>query len=126
MRACGDQSRRVQAVPSYHLVQYLQGVQRRALAQVVAREPKGDAPCVRRIFPDSSNENLIAAFRVMGHRVDATAGVVYDLTGSYVIPFSICGLLLIGASLASFLIRERKYSVKYQPQGTLQASTATD
>ena len=54
------------------------------------------------------------------------AGVVYDLTGSYVIPFSICGLLLIGASLASFLIRERKYSVKYQPQGTLQASTATD
>jgi MFS family permease len=41
-------------------------------------------------------------------------GVLRDLTGSYDIPFTIAGLLLIAAALASFSIQEKKYSARYQ------------
>ena len=43
------------------------------------------------------------------------AGVMRDLTGSYTVPFAVAGLLLLPAALAAFAIRERQYSVKYQP-----------
>lgn len=42
-------------------------------------------------------------------------GLLYDITGSYILPFAIAGGMLAGASLASYAIKERKYSAKYQP-----------
>jgi hypothetical protein len=37
-----------------------------------------------------------------------------DLTGSYALAFASAGLLLCGASLGSFAIREQRYSTRYQ------------
>jgi len=48
------------------------------------------------------------------------AGIMYDLTGSYTIPFAIGGILMVWASVAAFSINEKKYSMKYQ---SLPAST---
>lgn len=42
-------------------------------------------------------------------------GVMYDWLGSYFVPFGIAGSLLIGASIAGFTIKEKKYSARYQP-----------
>ena len=42
------------------------------------------------------------------------AGALYDLTGSYLLPFSVAGSLLIPASISAFTINEKKYSVRYQ------------
>jgi len=39
--------------------------------------------------------------------------VLRDVTGSYDLPFAIAGSLLLPAAVASFLIRENKYSGKY-------------
>jgi sugar phosphate permease len=44
------------------------------------------------------------------------AGFLFDLTGSYTIPFALVGALLFPAALAAFTIRERKYSARYQAQ----------
>ena len=41
-------------------------------------------------------------------------GVLYDLTGSYLLPFSIAAAFLVPAAIASFTINEKKYSVRYQ------------
>ena len=43
------------------------------------------------------------------------AGILFDLTGSYTLPFAIAGALLFPAALSAFSINERKYSVRYQP-----------
>ncbi len=43
------------------------------------------------------------------------AGFLFDLTGSYTIPFSIAGLILFPASLFAFSIKERRYSSRYSP-----------
>ena len=42
------------------------------------------------------------------------AGILFDVTGSYTIPFAIMGSLLFPAALSAFSIRERKYSSRYQ------------
>jgi len=42
------------------------------------------------------------------------AGLMRDLTGSYTLPFTLAGLLLIPAALSAFSIREKKYSAKEQ------------
>ncbi len=42
------------------------------------------------------------------------AGILFDLTGSYTLPFAIAGSLLFPAALAAFSIRESKYSMGYQ------------
>ena len=42
------------------------------------------------------------------------AGYLYDVTGSYTIPFAIAGALLFPAALSAFTIKERKYSTRYQ------------
>jgi MFS family permease len=42
-------------------------------------------------------------------------GTLRDRTGSYDLPFALAGLLLLGASLASVTMRERRYSTRYQP-----------
>ena len=41
-------------------------------------------------------------------------GTLGDLTGSYDLPFALAGLLLLGASLAGVMMRERRYSTRYQ------------
>jgi MFS family permease len=41
-------------------------------------------------------------------------GALFDLFGSYTVPFTIAGSLLIGATVAAFSIREKKYSAKFQ------------
>jgi len=41
------------------------------------------------------------------------AGVLHDLTGSYETSFGMAAVALIGASLISFAIAERRYSVRY-------------
>ena len=42
------------------------------------------------------------------------AGLLFDITGSYVLPFAISGALLFPAALSAFSIKERKYSARYQ------------
>ena len=54
------------------------------------------------------------------HQIGASASVLfaavlYDVTGSYTIPFLIAGFLLFPAALSAFTIKERKYSARYQP-----------
>ena len=41
-------------------------------------------------------------------------GALFDLFGSYTVPFTIAGSLLIGATVAAFSISEKKYSAKFQ------------
>ena len=47
------------------------------------------------------------------------AGELQQLTGSYVIPFAIAGLTLIGASIAAFSVNEKKYSYRYSTVGAV-------
>jgi NADH:ubiquinone oxidoreductase subunit 6 (subunit J) len=42
------------------------------------------------------------------------AGLLFDITGSYTLPFAIVGALLFPAAISAFTIKERKYSVRYQ------------
>ena len=54
-------------------------------------------------------------FHQIGGFVSVTlAGWLYDVTGSYTVPFAIVGSLLSLAALSAFTIRERKYSARYQ------------
>ena len=52
------------------------------------------------------------------------AGYLFDLTGSYTIPFAISGALLFPAALFAFSIKERKYSSRFNPV-PVQAPAAT-
>ena len=52
------------------------------------------------------------------------AGYLFDLTGSYTIPFAIAGSLLFPAALVSFTIQERKYSIRYQTAPAASAGSA--
>jgi MFS family permease len=40
------------------------------------------------------------------------AGLMRDLTGSYTLPFTLAGLLLLSAALSAFSIREKQYSTR--------------
>ena len=51
-------------------------------------------------------------------------GALYDAFGSYTVPFAIAGALLIGATAASFSIREREYSAKFQRPAAQTANPA--
>jgi len=53
------------------------------------------------------------------------AGLLYDLTGSYTVPFLLAGSLLIPAAISAFSIQERKYSLRYLSL-TAPASAAAD
>jgi MFS family permease len=53
------------------------------------------------------------------------AGYLYDLTGSYTIPFAIAGALLFPAALSAFTIQERKYSMRYQREPRHVGAIAT-
>ena len=46
------------------------------------------------------------------------AGYLRDFTGNYILTFSIAAALLFPAAISAFTIRERRYSVRYQPAAT--------
>ncbi len=64
-------------------------------------------------------------FHQIGGFVSVTlAGWLYDVTGSYTVPFAIAGSLLGLAAISAFTIRERKYSARYQQPRTALATDA--
>ena len=67
----------------------------------------------------------ISGIALMCHQVGSfgsilLAGILYDATGSYFLPFAISGVLLFPAALSAFVIDERRYSSRFQslPSGT--------
>ena len=52
------------------------------------------------------------------------AGWLYDVTGSYDLPFAIIGSLLALAALSAFSIREKTYSARYQQPRTVWVADA--
>lgn len=61
----------------------------------------------------------ISGISFLCHQVGAfvsiiLGGVLYDLTGSYLLPFALAAAMLVPASIASYTINEKKYSVRYQ------------
>ena len=51
------------------------------------------------------------------------AGLMFDITDSYTLPFAIGGALLFPAAISAFSVRERKYSARYQtPLSTAAAA----
>ena len=61
----------------------------------------------------------ITGISFLFHQVGGLAGVLlggflYDLTGSYTVPFDIAGAMLFPAALSAFTIKERAYSPRYQ------------
>ena len=70
----------------------------------------------------------ISGVSLLMHQIGGSASVLfaallYDLTGSYTIPFAIAGALLFPAALAAFSIDERRYSIRYQE---ISPATAAD
>ena len=47
------------------------------------------------------------------------AGYLREMTGNYILAFSIAAVLLYPAAVSAFTIRERRYSVRYQPAPAL-------
>lgn len=52
------------------------------------------------------------------------AGLLYDRFGAYEIPFGIAGATLLIATIASFSIKERKFSIRYQQPATAAVAVA--
>ncbi len=70
----------------------------------------------------------ISGFTFMFHQFGGfgsvlLAGALYDLTGSYTLPFALVGALLFPAALSAFSIRERRYSIRYQSPISPTAAT---
>ena len=70
----------------------------------------------------------ISGISFLCHQVGAfvsiiVGGVLYDLTGSYLLPFSLAAASLVPAAIAAYTINEKKYSVRYQ---TAPAGIAAD
>ena len=70
----------------------------------------------------------ISGISLMCHQVGSfvsilLAGILYDATGSYFLPFVLAGSLLFPATLAAFVIDEKKYSVRYRAVEVAGAAT---
>ena len=66
-------------------------------------------------------------FHQIGGFISVTlAGWLYDVTGSYTLPFTIVGSLLVPAALSAFSIREKKYSARYQAPPARATAAAGD
>ena len=50
------------------------------------------------------------------------AGYLREITGDYIVAFSIAAVMLYPAAISAFTIRERKYSVRYQTAPTVVAA----
>ena len=55
----------------------------------------------------------LLAHQIGGGASVRLAGAMHDLTGSYDVSFALAAVALLGASLISFSIAERRYSVRY-------------
>ena len=67
----------------------------------------------------TKNMGTLGGFTTFAHQIGGSlsvvvAGILYDVTGTYVVPFGLAGLTLLGATLASWSIKERTYSIRYQ------------
>ncbi len=51
-------------------------------------------------------------------------GVMYDVFGSYDVPFAIAGSMLVFASIAAFSIQEKQYSSRFQTAPARPASAS--
>ena len=80
----------------------------------------------------TKNLGTLGGFTTFAHQIGGSlsvvvAGVLYDVTGTYVVPFGLAGLTLLGATVASYSIRERTYSVRYQtPSQTPAVASAAN
>ena len=77
------------------------------------------------------NIGTLNGLSTMSHQVGGSfsvfmAGVLYDMTGAYEFPFAIAGLFLLGATLASYAVNERKFSIRYQSAPAVAASGEAD
>lgn len=75
------------------------------------------------------NLGTLGGFTTFAHQIGGSAsvllaGILRDLTGAYFIPFGLAGLTLLGATLASWSVKERKYSVRYQPASPATAAAS--
>ena len=66
------------------------------------------------------NIGTLNGLSTMSHQIGGSlsvimAGILYDATGAYEFPFAIAGLFLLGATLASYAVNERRFSIRYQP-----------
>ena len=69
----------------------------------------------------------ITGITFLFHQVGGLAGVLlggflYDLTGSYTLPFAIAGAMLFPAALSALTIKERTYSSRYQAAAVAAAA----
>ncbi len=76
------------------------------------------------------NLGTLGGFTTFAHQIGGSAsvlvaGVLRDLTGAYYLPFGLAGLTLLGATVASWAVKERKYSIRYQPAAASPATAAT-
>lgn len=67
----------------------------------------------------------------MSHQIGGSfsvfmAGLLYDMTGAYEIPFAIAGITLLGATLASYAVKERRFSIRYQPSRAVASAGEAD
>ena len=70
----------------------------------------------------------ISGITFLCHQIGGLSGVLlggylYDLTGSYTLPFSLVGSMLFPAALCAFTINERKYSTRYHTPLAAAASS---
>ncbi len=77
------------------------------------------------------NIGTLNGLSTMSHQIGGSisvfmAGVLYDMTGSYEIPFAIAGLFLLGATFASYAVNERRFSIRYQPAPAVATSGEAD
>ena len=77
------------------------------------------------------NIGTLNGLSTMSHQIGGAlsvylAGVLYDRFGAYEIPFAIAGLFLLGATLASYAVNERKYSMRYQTTSPATAGGGAD
>ena len=74
----------------------------------------------------------LSGLMTMGHQLGSAAsilfaGIMFDLTGSYDLPFAIVGSLLFFATLSAFSIKEKRFSARYQAvPATTGASSLAD
>ena len=73
------------------------------------------------------NIGTLNGLSTMSHQIGGSlsvfmAAILYDLTGAYEIPFAIAGMFLLGATLASFSVNERRFSIRYQPSPATASS----
>ncbi len=74
------------------------------------------------------NLGTLGGFTTFAHQIGGSlsvlaAGILYDVTGSYVVPFGLAGLTLLGATIASYSVKERKFSIRYRTPRPAQSAT---